>query len=150
MSLMWRDPFEMATPLRDVMNRLFEESFIRPERLEIAGARSFPLDISESDDKQQFIIEANVAGFKPEDIQITSAGDTLTIRAEKKGEARAERGGYVRRERYAGEMVRTVTLPTHIDEDKVQASCEHGVLTVIVPKAAGAQPKQIPVRAEGH
>ena len=126
MSLMWREPFEMATPLRDVMNRLLEESFIWPERLEVSAARAFPLDISESEDQQQYILEANVAGFKPEEIQLTSSGDTITIHAARKEESKTERAGYVRRERHVGEMSRTVTLPSHIDADKVQATCEQG------------------------
>ena len=150
MSLMWREPFEMATPLRDVMNRLLEESFIWPERLEVSAARAFPLDISESEDQQQYILEANVAGFKPEEIQITSSGDTITIHAAKKEESKTARAGFVRRERHVGEMSRTVTLPSHIDADKVQATCEQGVLTLRIPKAEGAKMKQIPIKAKGH
>lgn len=84
MSLIWKEPWEMATPLRDVMNRLLEESFIWPERLEGSATRTFPLDISESEDQQQYFLEANVAGFKPEEIQVTSSGDTITIHAARK------------------------------------------------------------------
>lgn len=150
MSLMWREPFEMATPLREVMNRLLEESFIWPEHLGVSAARAFPLDISESEDRQQYILEANVAGFKPEEIQVTSSGDTITIHAAKKEEAKTERAGYVRRERSVGEMSRTVTLPSHIDADKIQATCEQGVLTLRIPKAEGAKARQIPIKAKGH
>lgn len=91
-----------------------------------------------------------MAGFKPEEIQITSSGDTVTIHAARKEEARREQAGYVRRERYAGEMSRTVTLPAHINADKIQATCEQGVLTLTIPKAAEAKPKQIPIKAKGH
>jgi HSP20 family protein len=150
MSMMLREPLETITPLRDMMNRLFEESFVRPERLEVSAARALPLDISESDDQQQYILEANVAGFKPEEIQITSSGDTITIHAAKKEEAKTEKAGYVRRERYMGEISRTVTLPSHIDADKIQATCEQGVLTLRIPKAEGAKTKQIPIKAKGH
>src|ERR1700688_4783650 len=142
MSMMLREPFEAMTPLRDVMNRLVEESFIWPERLDVSAARAFPMDIRESDDKQQYIIEANVAGFKPEEIQITSSGDMITIHAAKKGEAKTEKAGYVRRERYMGEMTRTVTLPSHIDADKIQATCDQGVLALRIPKAEDAKPRQ--------
>jgi HSP20 family protein len=150
MSLIWKEPWEMATPLRDVMNRLLEESFIWPERLEGSATRTFPLDISESEDQQQYFLEANVAGFKPEEIQVTSSGDTITIHAARKEEARTERAGYVRRERYAGEMSRTVTLPSHIDADKIQATCDQGVLMLRIPKAEGAKTRQIPIKAKGH
>lgn len=56
----------------------------------------------------------------------------------------------MRRERYMGEMSRTVTLPSHIDADKIQATCDQGVLTLRIPKAEGAKPRQIPVKAKGH
>lgn len=150
MSLIRREPWEAATPLREVMNRLLEESFIWPERIEGSTTRAFPLDISESEDQQQYLLEANVAGFKPEEIQVTSSGDTITIHVARKEEGRTERTGYVRRERYIGEMSRTITLPSHIDADKIQATCEQGVLTLRIPKAEGAKTKQIPIKAKGH
>jgi HSP20 family protein len=108
------------------------------------------MDVRESDDKQQYILEANMAGFKPEEINITSSGDTITIHAAKKGEEKTEKAGYMRRERYIGEMNRTVTLPSHIDADKIQANYDQGVLTLRIPKAAEAKTKQIPVQAKGH
>jgi HSP20 family protein len=150
MSMMLREPLEAITPLRDVMNRLLEESFIGPERLDVSAARAFPLDISESDDKQQYIIEANMAGFKPEEIEVIASENTLTIRAAKKEESKTQKAGYLRRERYVGEMSRTVTLPSHIDADKIQATCDQGILMLRVPKAAEAKTKQIPVKAKGH
>lgn len=148
MSLMPRDPFEVMMPLREAMSRLFEESFIGPGRLELFFGRSFPLDIYETDDRQQYVVEAVLPGFKPEDVQVTAMGDTLTIRAGKKREEKAERGSYVRRERYEGEMLRTVSLPAPIDAEKVQASYEHGVLTLRIPKAEEAKPKQIPIQTK--
>lgn len=141
---------EMATPLRDVMNRLLEESFIWPERVGASAARACPIDLRESEDQQHYLLEANIAGFKPEEIQITSSGDMVTIHAMKKEETSTEKAGYVRRERYAGEMNRTVTLPSPINADKIQATCEQGVLTLLIPKAEAARPKQIPIKAKGH
>jgi HSP20 family protein len=116
----------------------------------VSAAHACPIDLRESEDQQQYILEANVAGFKPEEIQITSSGDTVTIHAAKKEETRTEKAGYVRRERYTGEMSRTVTLPTHINADKIQATCDQGVLTLNIPKAEGAKTKQIPIKAKGH
>ena len=147
MSLIPRDPFEALMPLREAMNRLFEESFVTP-RFEFFPVRTFPLDISESEDKQQYIIEASVAGCNPEEIQVTAEDNTLTIRAAKKEEKKEEKGTYMRRERYEGEMSRSVTLPSGIDASKVQASYQQGVLTLRVPKAEGAKPKQIPIQVK--
>ncbi len=147
MSMIWRDPFEPLTPLREAMNRLFEESFVGP-RFELVFGRTFPLDVSESEDKQHYLIEASLPGFKPEEIQVTVEGDTLLIHAQKKEETKAEKGTYVRRERYEGEMSRSITLPTAIDVARVEASYEHGLLKLIVPKAEVAKPTQIPVKVK--
>jgi HSP20 family protein len=147
MSMMRRDPFDALMPLREAMNRLFEESFVGP-RLEVFSGRTFPLDIYEAEDKQQYVIEASLSGFKPEEIQITAEGDTLTIHAARKEETKTEKGSYVRRERYEGEMTRTVMLPGAIDANRVEATYEHGVLKVSVPKAEGMRPKQIPVKVK--
>lgn len=145
MSLMRRDPFEALMSLREAMNRLLEESFIGP-RFEFFTGRTFPLDVYESPDKQQYVIEASVAGFKPEEIQVTAEGDTVMIRAAKKEEAKAEKGAYMRHERYEGEINRSVTLPSTIDATKVEASYEHGVLTLRIPKTEEMKPKQIPIQ----
>lgn len=147
MSMIWKDPFEALMPLREAINRLFEDSFVTP-RFELLTARTFPLDVYESEDKQQYVIEASISGFKPEEIQVTAEGNQLSIRAAKKEETRTEKGPYVRHERYEGEMSRTVTLPSAIDVSRVQATYEHGVLTLRVPKAEGAKPKQIPVQVK--
>ena len=149
MSLVPRDPFEALMPLREAINRMFEESFVRP-RFELFTGRFFPIDISETQDKQQYVIEASLPGIKPEEMQITAEGNTLTIRVARKveEEEKKEKGTYVRRERYEGEMSRTISLPTPIDADKVQATYEHGVLTLRVPKAESVKPKQIPVQVK--
>ncbi len=148
MSMIWRDPSEMFVPLRQAMDRLFEGSFIWPGRFDLFAGQTFPIDVYESPDKQQYVVEATLAGFKPEEIQVTAEGNALTIHAAKKEEKKEEKGGYVRHERYQGEMTRTVSLPGAIDASKVEATYEHGVLTVRIPKAEGAKPKQIPVKVK--
>jgi len=114
----------------------------------LTTARTFPLDIYESEDKQHYVVEASVSGFKPEDIQITAEGNTLTIHAAKKAEKKEEKGAYVRRERYEGEMSRSVTLPSAIDARKVEATYEHSVLSLRIPIAEEAKPKHIPVKVK--
>jgi HSP20 family protein len=147
MSMMWRDPREAFTPLRDVMNRLFEESFI-PGRLEVFTGRTFPVDVYETKDQQGYVVEASIPGAKPEDISISAMGDTLTIRYATKGEEKVEKPNYVRRERYEGEMTRTIVLPTQIQTEKVEATYEHGILKLQVPKSEAVKPKQIEVKVK--
>ncbi len=145
MSLIPRDPFDALMPLREAINRLFEDSFVGP-RFELLSNRAFPVDIYETENHQQYVIEVALPGIKPDEVQITAMGDTLTIRATQKRDEKTGKGTYVRRERYEGEISRMVSLPTLIDADKVQATYEHGILTLHVPKVEAAKPKQISVR----
>lgn len=145
MSMMLRDPFEALMPLRDAVNRLFEESFIWPGR-ELLTGRTFLVDVYETKDQQGYVVEASLPGAKPEDISITAMGNNLTIRYATKGEEKVEKPNYVRRERYEGEMTRSISLPTEIVPEKVQAVYEHGILKLQVPKSEAAKPKQIPVK----
>ncbi len=146
MSLIWRDPFEAMTPLREAMNRLFEESFIGP-RFEYLTPRTFPVNIYESADKLHYVLEAALPGFKLEELYITAMGDTLTISAVKKEEKLAKEL-YVRQELYTGEMTRTFTLPAVMDVEKIEAVFEHGVLKLLIPKAEEVKPKEIPIKVK--
>ncbi len=148
MSMIWKDPSEALMPLREAVNRLFEDSFIWPGRLEVFTGRTFPVDVYETKDQQGYVVEASLPGVKPEDISITAIGDTLTISFATKGEEKVEKPNYVRRERYEGELRRTISLPTQIDPEKVQATYEHGVLKLVVPKVEAAKPKQITVKVK--
>ena len=149
MSMIWKDPFETALmPLRDVMNRLFEESYIWPGRLENFTGRTFPIDVYEAKDQQGYIVEASLPGAKPDDIHITAMGDTLTIRVTRKSEEKIEKPTYVRRERYEGELYRSFTLPTKFDPEKIEATFEHGILKLTVTKIEAEKPKQISVKVK--
>ena len=144
------DPMDslMPLPLRDVMSRLLEESFVPPRGMELfTTGRGFPVDIYETTD--DYIIEASMPGIKADEIQVTAVGDTLTIRAKTAHEdKKEEKGAYVRRERYTGEILRTIELPSASAADKVEASYKHGVLTLRVPKAEEVKPKTITVQVQ--
>jgi HSP20 family protein len=64
----------------------------------------------------------------------------------KQPEEKLEKSAYVRRERYIGEMIRTFTLPTYVDPQKVEATFEHCVLKLFIPKTEEIKPKQIPIK----
>ncbi|GCE30148.1 heat-shock protein Hsp20 [Dictyobacter alpinus] len=148
MTLAPRDPFDALMPLREAMSRLFEESFVTP-RMEMFTSRTFPLDVYETDNKKGYVIEASIAGFKPEEIHVTAEDNMIHIQASKKMEKEhKEKDNYIRRERYADEMDRTISLPTHIDANKIQASYDNGVLILQVPKVEEAKPKQVPIKVK--
>lgn len=138
------EPFGMATPLREAVNRLFEDSFISPARLDPMLARGLPVDVFESEG--EYIIEASLPGVKPEDLEVTATEETISIRAAIKHETRdTTKGTYIRRERQEGEVYRSVTLRTPIDPAKVSASFEHGVLRLTAPKSELAKPRHVTV-----
>jgi len=145
------DPFREAISLRDAMSTLFQESFIRPSSLVAQdGLTSFPLDISETED--EFVVRASLPGVKPDDVQITVQGDTLTIRGESKEEEERKGQHWHSRERRFGRFQRSVFLSAPVKADGAQAQYEHGVLTLTLPKAEEAKPRQIkiggPARAQ--
>src|SRR3954447_9447343 len=138
------DPFREAISLRDAMNSLLQESFVRTGGVPApAGYSAFPLDISETEN--EFVVRATLAGMKPEDVQITVQGDTLTIRGESKAEEERKGEHWHLRERRFGSYQRSVSLATPVNSDRAQASYEHGVLTLTLPKSEAARPRQIKI-----
>ncbi|WZO97415.1 Hsp20/alpha crystallin family protein [Isosphaeraceae bacterium EP7] len=138
------DPFPFREPisLRDAMSTLFQDSFVRPGALSAtSGLATLPLDVSETEDS--FVVKASLPGVKPEDVQITVHGDTLTIRGESKEEQERKGEHWHIRERRSGSFQRSVSLATPVDSDRAQAQFEHGVLTLSLPKSESAKPRQI-------
>ena len=106
---------------------------------------SFPIDVIENDN--EYLVRASVAGFDPEQLEITFENNTLTIKGEIKEENKDEQQGrYHIRERYAGTFYRSVSLPGMIDQNQISAETDNGVLTIHLPKKPEAQPKRIEVK----
>lgn len=144
MALQRWDPFDDMLSLRDAMDRLLQESFVRPaSSFFSAGRGSLPLDLSE--DENSYIVHATMPGVKPDDVQINVHGNTLTIRGESRSEENQEQHNYLMRERRAVSFHRSVTLPGAVNADQAEAHYENGVLTLTLPKAEAAKPKQIKV-----
>jgi len=138
------DPFREAISLRDAMNSLLQESFVRPGSMQgQSGHGTLPLDITETEN--EFVVKASLPGVKPEDVEITVHGDTLTIRGESKGEEEKKGEHWHLRERRYGSFQRSVALATPVNSDQAQAHYEHGVLTLTLPKSEAAKPRQIKV-----
>jgi HSP20 family protein len=143
MAIQHWEPLREMVSLRDAMNSLLQESFVRPVGLMGNGAALLPLDIAETED--EFIVKASLPGVRPEDVHITARGDTLTIRGEMKAEEEKKGEHYHLRELRQGRFQRSVTLSTPISADKAQAQFENGILTLKLPKAEEAKPKEIKI-----
>jgi HSP20 family protein len=135
----WNPVRDMIT-LRDAMDRIFDES-VRQRTQNAVWA--LPIDAYATDDA--IILQADVPGLKPDELEAMLEGDTLTIRGELK--PRAEDQNYLLRERPSGRFERTLTINTPIDHAKVEATFDHGVLTLTLPKAEAVKPRQISIKA---
>ena len=130
--------------LRDAVNQLFEESFVRPvgRSASGAGANYLPLDIYETD--EAFVVKAFVPGVAPDQIDITTQQNTVTIRAEQPVEQQ-EGVRYYLRERAGGTWLRSFELPVAIDAGRIEAQLHNGVLSLTLPKAPEAKPRKVQI-----
>ena len=100
------------------------------------------------EEKDAFVLKAEMPGFKPEEIDVSVDGNVLTLKGERKQEEQKEQKGYRRIERRYGSFQRQFTLPDTTKTEAIDASLNHGVLTVRVPKREAAVPRKITVNAE--
>jgi len=147
----WQTPSALGWPsfgrlsdLREEIDRLFD--------LPLAGAAgSSPwmsgwtpaLDVYE--DKDQFVVKAELPGMKRDDIEVSLHDGSLTISGERKSEQESKESGVYRSERYFGRFQRTLDLPTGVADDKVKAEYRDGILSITLPKVEEAKPKHITV-----
>ena len=136
-----RSPFDELARLRQRMDRLLEDA-AGDRRGAQAGV--FPLT-NLSEDKNNFYIRAELPGIKADELDIQVTANNLAITGERKIIPENEGARYHRREREAGTFSRMIGLPGEVNTDKVEAKLENGILTVVVPKAEIAKPKQISV-----
>jgi HSP20 family protein len=137
------DPFQDVLSLREAMNQLVEESFVRPAAGQ-NGKNFVPaLDLSET--AEGYLVEAALPGLKPEDVEITVENNVLTIKGETRQEVDDKQRNFHRVERRFGAFQRTVGLPTTVKADAIQASLTNGVLRLEIPKAEEVKPRKISV-----
>ena len=141
-------PMTDIVSLRDAMDRLFEDSFIRPTTYSglAAGQIAVPVDLWETNDA--YHLRADLPGMTPDTIDINVTADTVSFAGEVKAQTDVSNDGWMRQERRVGKFQRAFTLPLQIDSNKVQASFEHGVLDLVLPKADQVKPRSIKVNAK--
>jgi HSP20 family protein len=141
-------PFSELMSLRQAMDKLFEDSFVRPSRaLAVLGEVMVPaLDVYHT--PNEVVVKATLPGVKPEDVSIEITGETLTIRGETRAEEEVKEKDYLYQERRYGSFSRSVVLPGGLRTDKAEATMDDGVLTLTIPKAEEVKPRAIKVKAK--
>lgn len=131
--------------LRREIDRLFEDTFGGDSR---RSGWAPPVDIRE--DNKEIVLEVELPGIKPSEVEVTAENGVLTIRGEKQSTStdRGE-GRYHVVERTFGSFARSFQLPAGVDERRIEADFVDGLLNVRIPKAAIAQPRRIEIRNSG-
>ncbi len=143
-----RSPFDELFTLGRVMDRFFDDETTRPRTWRAVFAGADPaLDVVTTPD--ELVITASLPGWKPEDVDITLTGTTLTIAGELKEESRRQDESWVVNEIRRGSFSRAVELPEGLIGDRATASFDNGLLTLHIPKAEEIKPRQIRISATG-
>lgn len=140
-------PFHEASQLRDEIDRIWQD-FFGPGR----GIRSMgeewipPVDILDTADK--VTVKVEVPGMDTKNLEISLSGDVLTIKGEKKTERDEKGESFFLAERSYGSFYRSLRLPVEVQQDKIEATYKHGVLTITCPKKEAIKSRQIEIKTE--
>ncbi len=130
------DPFEELRRMQDRISRLMDEI----DRFTVPSVeRSFtaPVDVIDEGDKLRVVVD--LPGFEKNDISVYIEDSELVVKA-RRGEEKEEKGrNYLKRERSYGEVYRRIALPSDVDQDKIKARYNNGVLEIEIPKEQRAR-----------
>src|SRR5437867_879444 len=139
------DPFRDLMSIQNELNRLFGRTYAGESSGPSSGTWVPPLDIFET--KDTFVVNVELAGVSPENVDLSVEDSTLTIRGERAFYRDAPEESFHRVERRFGTFVRSLSLPPTASAEGIQATFDKGVLTIEVPKMEEAKPKKITIKA---
>ena len=112
----------------------------------MAAENRWPVALDVIEEKDQYVLKADLPGIKKEDIKVTLEDNILTVAAERKSEAETQDKQIHRSERTYGRYQRTLNLGANVDAGKIRANYKDGVLELIVPKSEEVKPKSIDIQ----
>ena len=146
MNMITYDPFRELRSLQDEVNRVFSSNLNRSGEPGLGrGAWNPSVDIFEN--KDQIVLEAELPGISPEDVNISIENNVLTIHGERKFEKKDEGDNFHRVERSYGSFTRSFTLPPTVSSENVLANFENGILRLELAKREEAKPRRIEIKA---
>jgi HSP20 family protein len=142
-------PFRELERMRNEVDRLWDTFFEgRPRTRKAGGDGEWLPSLDVSETKNDLVVEAEVPGMDPKDIDISLSDGTLTIKGERKHEKEEKEKDYHLIERSYGTFTRMVRLPKEVKRDKISASYKNGILKVILPKSEEAMTKEVKIKVE--
>lgn len=138
------EPWGLLTQLQRELERVRND--VAGEGSSATAEWAPAVDIKEENDK--FVLQADLPGVDPANIDVSTENGVLTIKGEKQTEAKTEKEGYKRIERTYGSFYRRFSLPDTADLDAISAVTRNGVLEVTIPKRESVRPKKISVNVQ--
>ncbi len=147
MTLVRWEPFKEIVSLQDRMNQILEEPFFRPffEEKNGHGLSTWAPSVDVYEDTEKLVIKAELPEMDQKEIEVKVEDNHLMIRGERKLEKEEKKENYHKIERSYGCFSRSFTLPTTVDQEKIKATYDRGVLKVELPKREETKPRQISV-----
>lgn len=144
MAIVRYEPWAVVNRLHQSLDQFFNETLSSPEASSSPSVAWVPrVDIHE--EKDRFVVLADVPGVDPKDIDITAEKGVLTVRGERREAKRETDNGYERIERVSGSFLRRFTLPEGANTESITAKQTNGVLEVTIPKTPTVQPRRISI-----
>ena len=141
-------PFTRLSALNDEMDRLFHTPFFGSGADGNDPFAGWTPAVDLLQDKDHVVLRAELPGLRREDIHVSLHEDILTLSGERRQKKSADERGNLRSERFFGRFERRFVLPVRVDAERVSASYEDGILSVTLPKAEEAKPRQIEVNVK--
>lgn len=128
------------TPFQE-FDRFLDDDFFMP----VWGKRGIAPAIDLYETENEVVAEVGIPGFDPKKVNIEIENNVLHIRGEEQQEVEDKDRGYYRKEVRRGAFARSVSLPTEVESGKVNATCEKGLLKIVMPKSEKVKPRKVNV-----
>ncbi len=122
------------------------EEFFRPTPLSPAERADWVPRIDVTEEKDRYVVDVDLPGLEKKDVEVTMEDGVLTISGERKFDRNEENETLHRRERFVGRFSRSMTFPSDVDTEKVEAGFKNGVLRVALAKTEQAKPRAIEIQ----
>jgi HSP20 family protein len=145
MNIIKRDYYPLGRDFSNLLENFFKG---HPDDASFVDTGSWAPAVDIKEDKDRFLVIADIPGVKKENIHVSLENNILTIQGERRSEKKETENNYSRVERTQGQFYRRFSLPQTVDEGKISAKCKHGVLEISIPKKESGLEKQIEIKVE--